>query len=50
MKNLLVGLTSIHERGIMHRDIKPANIVLRGAPDDVVIIDFGLATFFDQKT
>lgn len=50
MRNLLIGLSFIHERGIMHRDIKPANIVLRSAPDDAVIIDFGLATFYDQKT
>ncbi|HSP77450.1 MAG TPA: serine/threonine-protein kinase, partial [Myxococcaceae bacterium] len=38
------GLAQAHRRGIVHRDIKPSNLFLRGGrPEDVVLLDFGLA-------
>ncbi len=41
----------LHEKNILHLDIKPDNIVMRegrkGAPDEPVLIDFGLATHFN---
>ncbi|MBM7114990.1 serine/threonine-protein kinase PknK [Archangium primigenium] len=38
------ALAHAHQRGIVHRDIKPSNLLLRGGrPEDVVVLDFGLA-------
>ncbi|PTL79463.1 serine/threonine-protein kinase [Vitiosangium sp. GDMCC 1.1324] len=38
------GLAIAHRQGIVHRDIKPSNLFLRGGrPEDVVLLDFGLA-------
>jgi len=38
------ALAHAHQRGIVHRDLKPTNLLLRaGRPEDVVILDFGLA-------
>lgn len=42
------GLDYAHSRGVVHRDIKPANIMITrtaaGRIDDVVMLDFGIAT------
>ena len=38
------ALAHAHQRDIIHRDLKPSNLFLRGGrPEDVVILDFGLA-------
>ncbi len=38
------GLATAHQQGIVHRDLKPSNLFLRGGrPEDVVLLDFGLA-------
>ncbi|WPB80388.1 protein kinase [Archangium violaceum] len=38
------GLATAHRQGIVHRDLKPSNLFLReGRPEDVVLLDFGLA-------
>ncbi len=51
MKSLLKAILYMHEKGIMHRDIKPENIVLKEKRKlkTLALIDFGLATFVDQK-
>ncbi|KIJ61347.1 hypothetical protein HYDPIDRAFT_169772 [Hydnomerulius pinastri MD-312] len=43
---LMVGLLSLHQRGVLHRDIKPANILIDGG-GHVVISDFGLSEVFE---
>lgn len=46
MKQLFLGLSHLHQLGIMHRDLKPENIVFKeGMP--LKIIDFGLSRIFD---
>lgn len=42
-REILDGLTYIHEQGMIHRDLKPVNIFL-DSQDRVKIGDFGLAT------
>lgn len=46
---LLHATISVHESGIVHRDIKPSNIIIDSDesiphPEDVILIDFGIAT------
>ena len=43
MRQILEGLRSAHERGIIHRDIKPSNIVIEPEKLRIRITDFGLA-------
>jgi serine/threonine protein kinase len=38
-----LGLTYIHDRGIIHRDIKPENILINKHSAEIKIMDFGLA-------
>ncbi|MCK4539310.1 MAG: protein kinase [Candidatus Krumholzibacteria bacterium] len=42
-RQILEGLRSAHEKGIIHRDIKPSNIVIEPEKLRVRITDFGLA-------
>lgn len=42
-KQLLLGLSSLHERNIVHRDLKPENILLNRRRTRVLISDFGFA-------
>ena len=41
MKQLLVGLSFIHERGYLHRDLKPENLLYQD--NSLKIADFGLS-------
>lgn len=49
-KNILEGLRSIHNDGIVHRDIKPGNLIFNTNTKEVKIIDFGLAEVFTPNT
>jgi eukaryotic-like serine/threonine-protein kinase len=43
---ILEGLGTMHQAGVIHRDLKPANVFLaktRGKPETVKILDFGVA-------
>jgi hypothetical protein len=44
LRRVAEALATAHQQGIVHRDIKPSNLLLRGGrPEDVVLVDFGLA-------
>ena len=41
-KQILSGISRLHEMGMIHRDIKPSNILIN-KQDDIKIADFGIA-------
>ncbi|KAK6159696.1 hypothetical protein DH2020_003077 [Rehmannia glutinosa] len=43
MKQLLEGITFLHENEVMHRDLKPSNILIDDSKDQLKIFDFGLS-------
>jgi eukaryotic-like serine/threonine-protein kinase len=48
LRKVADALAHVHAKNVLHRDVKPDNILLRGdAPDDPVLIDFGLAWVAD---
>ncbi|MGA2927655.1 MAG: AAA family ATPase, partial [Solirubrobacteraceae bacterium] len=51
--DLAVGLAEIigavHQRGVLHRDINPANVLLCGPERRPALIDFDLATSFNEE-
>lgn len=51
LANLLAAVSHMHSRKIIHRDLKPDNILLKSSSciSNLIIADFGLATFLDLK-
>lgn len=48
IKSILEALSYLSSKKIMHRDLKPDNILV-DKDDNVKVVDFGLATFIDEK-
>ncbi|MGE3805964.1 MAG: serine/threonine-protein kinase [Gemmataceae bacterium] len=47
-REISVGLSAAHERGVIHRDIKPANLWLQSPIGRVKLLDFGLVRLVDD--
>jgi serine/threonine protein kinase len=41
LKDILKGLSFVHQKQVIHRDIKPSNIIRRNSDGQIVLIDFG---------
>ncbi|CAD8124577.1 unnamed protein product [Paramecium sonneborni] len=49
IKQLAICVDYMHQKGIMHRDLKPQNILCKNNSVDIVLADFGLATWIKAK-
>lgn len=50
IKKVAVALEYIHTKNINHLDVKPNNIMVRHNDGEVILIDFGVAKQYDEKT
>ncbi|XP_070035944.1 mitogen-activated protein kinase kinase kinase 20-like [Nicotiana tomentosiformis] len=48
-KNVLLGLSHVHSKGVIHCDIKPHNILVVGTDRIAKIADFGLAMTLEES-
>ena len=48
IKNIYLGLKTLHERGIAHRDVKPENILVDSKGINIKYIDFGFSCIKDE--
>jgi serine/threonine protein kinase len=48
-KEIAIGLTDVHEAGLIHRDIKPEHLFLQSPGDRVKIIDFGTVKLLEPS-
>jgi serine/threonine protein kinase len=53
LEQICDGLEAAHDKGVIHRDLKPANVFLtpvRGRPDEVKLLDFGVAKLMHRDS
>jgi serine/threonine protein kinase len=49
LREIVQALKAIHQKGIIHRDLKPENILYHQTKRRWFLIDFGLATFYQDE-
>jgi hypothetical protein len=49
VREIVQALKAIHQKGIIHRDLKPENILYHQTKRRWFLIDFGLATFYQDE-
>ncbi len=47
LRQVILGIESVHAAGIIHRDIKPANVIIEEGTGRPVLVDFGVARSFN---
>ena len=51
MKQLLLALNYMHQKGMMHRDLKPENLLCDVSGDGTITVkltDFGFAKYYQE--
>ena len=48
-RQILLGLSHLHGRGVVHRDLKPENFLIEKNPFTVIIADFGMSNVVTDK-
>lgn len=49
VREITQALKAIHQKGVIHRDLKPENILYHPSKKRWMLIDFGLATFYQDE-
>jgi len=50
IEEIVEGLESLHDSGILHLDLKPSNILIRSLrPLNLILIDFGISTLLQEE-
>ncbi|ODQ53405.1 kinase-like protein [Saitoella complicata NRRL Y-17804] len=49
-RQLCIGIQSCHSQGIIHRDVKPGNFCWNPETKTGVLVDFGLAQWYEEDT